>query len=69
MRTNRLSNINESTNSFESNLLSSTVRFNRIDAAMLIIINESQSVGAESDQQVNIYSFAVRCDRRWPNTQ
>ena len=26
-------------------------------------------VGAESDQQVNIYSFVVRCDRRWPNTQ
>ena len=26
-------------------------------------------VGAESDQQVNIYSFAVRCDRRWPSTQ
>ena len=25
-------------------------------------------VGAESDQQVNIYSFAVRCDRRWPST-
>ena len=26
-------------------------------------------VGAESDQQVNICSFAVRCDRRWPSTQ
>ena len=26
-------------------------------------------VGAESDQLVNIYSFAVRCDRRWPSTQ
>ena len=27
------------------------------------------SVGAESDQHVNICSFAVRCDRRWPSTQ
>ena len=27
------------------------------------------SVGVESDQQVNIYSFAVCCDRRWPSTQ
>ena len=26
-------------------------------------------VGAESDQLVNIYSFAVRCDQRWPSTQ
>ena len=26
-------------------------------------------VGAESDQQVHIYSFAVRCDQRWPSTQ
>ena len=26
-------------------------------------------VGAESDQHVNICSFAVRCDRRWPSTQ
>ena len=26
-------------------------------------------VGAECDQLVNIYSFAVRCDRRWPSTQ
>ena len=29
----------------------------------------SSSVGAESAQQVNIYSFAVRCDRMWPSTQ
>ena len=27
------------------------------------------TVGAKSDQQVNIYSFAVRCDRMWPSTQ
>ena len=27
------------------------------------------SVGAECDQLVNIYNFAVRCDRMWPNTQ
>ena len=27
------------------------------------------TVGAESDQQVNICSFAVRCDRRWLSTQ
>ena len=26
-------------------------------------------VGTESDQHVNIYSFAVRYDRRWPNAQ
>ena len=26
-------------------------------------------VGVESDQQVNIYGFAVRCDRMWPSTQ
>ena len=29
----------------------------------------SQSVGAESDQQVNICSFIVHCDRRWRSTQ
>jgi len=28
----------------------------------------SPSVGVEN-HQVNIYSFVVRCDRRWPNTQ
>ena len=27
------------------------------------------SVGTESDQLVNICSFAIRCDRRWPSTQ
>ena len=27
------------------------------------------SVGAESDQHVNICSFVVRCDRMWPSTQ
>ena len=26
-------------------------------------------VGAESDQHINICSFAVRCDRMWPSTQ
>ena len=26
------------------------------------------TVGAECDQLVNICSFAVRCDRRWPST-
>ena len=26
-------------------------------------------IGAESDQHVNICSFAVHCDRRWPSTQ
>ena len=30
---------------------------------------ESRPVGTESDQLVNICSFAVRCDRRWPSTQ
>ena len=27
------------------------------------------AVDAESDQHVNIYSYAVHCDRRWPSTQ
>ena len=27
------------------------------------------TVGAKSDQQVNICSFVVRCDRMWPSTQ
>ena len=26
-------------------------------------------VGAESDQQVNIYNFVVRCGWMWPSTQ
>ena len=30
---------------------------------------EAPIVSAESDQQVNICSFAVRCDQRWPITQ
>ena len=35
-----------------------------------LIINNCRSilVGAESDQHVNIYSFAIRCDRIWPST-
>ena len=32
-------------------------------------ISVTPSVGAESDQQVNICSFAIRYDRRWPSTQ
>ena len=27
------------------------------------------AIDVESDQQVNICSFAVHCDRRWPSTQ
>ena len=30
---------------------------------------EKESVGAESDQHINIYNFVVRCDRMWPSTQ
>ena len=30
---------------------------------------QSCFVGAESGQHVNICSFAVRCDQRWPSTQ
>jgi len=30
---------------------------------------EKDIVGAESDELVNICSFAVRCYRRWPSTQ
>ena len=26
-------------------------------------------VGAESDQHINIYRFAIHCDRMWPSTQ
>ena len=25
-------------------------------------------IGVENDQQINICSFTVRCDRRWPST-
>ena len=32
-------------------------------------IARKKPVGAESDQLVNICSFAVRCDRRWSSTQ
>ena len=32
-------------------------------------VSSSHTVGAKSDQQVNIYSFAIRCDRMWPSTQ
>ena len=32
-------------------------------------VSQSCCVGAKSDQYVNIYSFIVRCDRRWLNTQ
>ena len=32
-------------------------------------IEWKDSVGAECDQLVNICSFAIRCDRRWPSTQ
>ena len=28
-----------------------------------------RGVGAKSDQQVNIYSFAVRCRRMWSSTK
>jgi len=31
--------------------------------------HDKDIVGAESDKHVNIYSFAVRCDRMWPSTQ
>ena len=30
----------------------------------VVVESMSHTVGAESDQQVNICSFAVRCDRR-----
>ena len=30
---------------------------------------KKEVVDAKSDQQVNIYSFAVRCDQMWPSTQ
>ena len=34
-----------------------------------VVVSKKDDVGAECDQLVNICSFVVRCDRRWPNTQ
>ena len=45
-------------------LVQSPSRFDDIPS-----ISEIDSASIESDQLVNIYSFAVRCDRRWPSTQ
>jgi len=39
------------------------------DNNFMIVVNITTIVGTESDQLVNICSFAVRCDRRWPSTQ
>ena len=36
---------------------------------LVVLARASVSVGAKSDRQVNICSFAVRCDRMWPSTQ
>ena len=43
---------------------------------LLVFVNANREihkhtdiVGAESDHLVNICSFAVCCDRRWPSTQ
>ena len=38
-----------------------------IHSEVIFLLNPS--VGTESNQHVNICSFAVRCDRRWPSTQ
>ena len=35
----------------------------------VVVESMSHTVGAESVQQVNICSFAVRCDRKWPSTK
>jgi len=40
---------------------------NNVTQLQLRVTN--QPIGAESDQHVNIYSFVVRCDQMWPNTQ
>ena len=32
-------------------------------------LEQSQGVETESDQLVNICSFAIHCDRWWPSTQ
>ena len=37
--------------------------------SILKVDPEKVFVGTKSDQLVNICSFAVRCDRRWPSTQ
>ena len=37
----------------------------KLDRSFFVLV----VVGAESDQHVNICSFAVCCDRTWPNTQ
>ena len=44
-----------------------TDKFKRI--GRIISTLDIHTVGAKSKQQVNIYSFAVRCDRIWPSTQ
>ena len=42
--------------------------FNWQPSDLLRLCNKA-CVGTESDQLVNICSFVVRCDRRWPSTQ
>ena len=42
---------------------------NEFEMSMIGELSYFLSVGAESDQLVNICSFAVHCDRRWPSTQ
>ena len=38
-------------------------------SAIDIIYWTTEGVGAENDQLVNICSFVVHCDQRWPSTQ
>ena len=46
-----------------------TIYLERVVNCNIVRVGYLYSVGAECDQLVNICSFAVRCDRRWPSTQ
>ena len=46
-----------------------TSRLDLRDNWKVITDYRNHGVGTECDQLVNICSFAVRCDRRWPRTQ
>ena len=42
---------------------------NEFETNIKRVRNDNGSVGAKSDQHINICSFVVRCDRMWPSTQ
>ena len=50
-------------------IILSTYLFMGAGKARCSLVVGSGSVGAKSDQQVNIYSFVMRCDQMRPSTQ